>query len=58
MFDPLAHLNRPIPDYLRQLLGISNKSELEKFAKRIMITMEDFSTPDAQARSQPKSRSL
>ena len=44
MFDPFAHLNRPVPNYLQELLGISRKRELERFVREIEITKHDFVT--------------
>jgi hypothetical protein len=44
MFDPFAHLNRPMPSYLQELLSISKKNQLRKFAKQIKITRRDFAT--------------
>ena len=44
MLELFAHLNRPVPNYLQELLSISKKSELEKFARKIEITIRDFST--------------
>jgi hypothetical protein len=44
MFDPFEHLRGPIPDYLQQLLSISKKRELAKFARQIEITKHDFAT--------------
>src|SRR5689334_2071270 len=51
MFDLFAHLNRPVPNYLQELLCISKKSELEKFAKEIEITKRDFVTLVSNAAS-------
>lgn len=44
MFDPLAHLNGPVPNYLQELLSISRKRDLERFVREIEITMGDFVT--------------
>jgi hypothetical protein len=44
VFDLFAHLNRPVPNYLQELLSISKKSDLEKFARDIEITNHDFVT--------------
>src|SRR5437870_4534059 len=43
VFNPFAHLEVPIPDYLVQLLAIDNKAALEKFCRKIEITERDFS---------------
>jgi hypothetical protein len=44
MYDLFAHLRGPIPDYLQELLSISKKNELRKFAKQIEIRRRDFTT--------------
>lgn len=44
MLHLFAHLDRPIPEYLQELLNFSKKSALEKFAKEIQITKRDFVT--------------
>jgi len=44
MYDPFAHLRRPIPDYLQELLRIPKKRELRKFARQIVIIRRDFAT--------------
>jgi hypothetical protein len=44
MYDPFAQLRGPTPNYLQELLSISKKSELKKFAKQIEITQQDFAT--------------
>jgi len=42
MYNPFAHLELPIPDYLVELLSIGKKRDLEKFAKKLEIKQRDL----------------
>ena len=42
MSNPFAHLERPIPEYLRQLLSFSKKSDLERYCRNLEIDYRDF----------------